>query len=77
MGLYQRYAEEGGPLLDEIPDVTIGELSVICSVGEFAGFTNFIQHTQHDHGGLWTAGHVEAPDRFDFNMQHRGPRLMK
>ena len=41
--LMKRHAEELGPLLDQIPDVAIGEMGVGRGTGEFSGLPDLVQ----------------------------------
>jgi hypothetical protein len=77
LGLDQRHAEKFGPLLDQIPDVPIGEMGVIGGTGEFPGFTDLVEDSEHDNRGLRTAFLVESPHGFNFDMQHRSAKVMK
>ena len=70
MGLDQRHTEEFGPLLDQIPDVPIGELGVLRRTGEFSGLSDLVENTEHHHRGLRTALLVKSPDGFDLNVVH-------
>gem|GEM_PF-5886915 len=71
MGFDQRHAEEVGPLLNQIPDVAIGQAGMVCRAGELAGFADFVEHAEHNNGGLRAAFLVKAPDGFDLDLQHR------
>src|SRR5260370_40097809 len=55
MGFDQRDAEENGPLLDEIPDVAVGEVGMVRRTGEFPGFSDLVQNSKHHHGRMWIA----------------------
>ena len=71
LGFDQRHAEEVGPLLDQIPDVTVGEPGVGRGAGEFAGFSDFVQNAEHHHDRLRAALLPKSPDGFDLDLQHR------
>ena len=70
MGLDQRHTEEFGPLLDQIPDVPIGELGVLRRTGEFSGLSDLVENTEHHDRGLRAAFLVKSPDGFDLNVVH-------
>src|SRR5436309_1102329 len=76
VSLYQRHAEEIGPLLDQIPDMPIGELGMLRRAGEFPGLPDFIENAEHHHRRLRTAFLVKSPDGFDLDVMH-GHSLMK
>jgi hypothetical protein len=69
--------EKIGPLLDEIPDVAIGEVSVVRRTGKFPSLSDLVENSEHHHGRLWTALLVKPPDGFDFDMEHRFANVMK
>ena len=75
MGLDQRHAEEFGPLLDQIPDMPIGELGVLRRTGEFPGLSDLVENAEHHHRGLRAAFLVKAPDGFDLDVVHRSTTL--
>ena len=75
-GLDQRHAEEIGPLLDQIPDMPIGELGVLRRAGEFAGLSDFVEHAEHHHRRLRAAFLVKSPDGLDLDVVHRSLQLM-
>ena len=70
VSLDQRHAEEIGPLLDQIPDVPIGELGVLRRTGEFSGLSDLVEHTEHHDRGLRAAFLMKSPDGFDLNVVH-------
>jgi hypothetical protein len=41
-------------------------------MGDFSGHTDFVQQIDHDLDGLWVLVALEAPDRFNFDADHRG-----
>jgi hypothetical protein len=49
MGFDQRYPEKLGPLLEQVPDMPIGELGVGRSTGDFSGFPDFVEDAEHHH----------------------------
>ena len=70
MGLDQRHAEELRPLLDQIPDMAIGQLGVLRRAGELSGFPDLVENSEHHHGGLRAAFLVKSPDGFDLDVVH-------
>src|SRR6202165_4191700 len=77
MGFDQRDTEENGPLLDEIPDVAVGEVGMVRRTGKFPGLSDLIQNSEHHHGRMWTALLVKPPDGFDFDIEHGFANVMK
>src|SRR6266404_8903172 len=45
MGFDQRDAEKLGPLLDQIPDVTVGKLGVNRRTGELSGVPDLVENS--------------------------------
>src|SRR3954466_1418940 len=70
-GFYQRGPEERRPLLDQVPDMTVGKLGVGRGTCEFAGVSNVVQNPEHPHDRLRAALLPESPDGFDLDLQHR------
>ena len=77
MGFDQGDAEKIGPLLDEIPDVAVGEVGMVRRTGKFPGLSDLVQNSEHHHGRMWTALLVKPPDGFDFDIEHRFAIVMK
>ena len=75
MSFHQWHAEEFGPLLDQIPGVPIGEVGVLAALVSFPVSRIPLRISEHDHGGLWTAFLMKAPDGLDLDMQHRSVSL--
>ena len=73
LGFDQRYAKKVGPLLDQIPDVAIGEPCIGRGAGELSGLSDLVQDSEHHHDGLGSALLPETPDGFDLDVQHRAP----
>src|SRR5262249_50305611 len=68
LGFNQGNAEELGPLLDQVPDMTVGKLRVACCTGELSGFADFVENTEHHHDGLRAAFFAKSPDGFDLDV---------
>src|ERR1700679_3201303 len=65
LGFDQGYTEKLRPLLDQVPDVTIGKVRIARGTGDLPGFTEFLENAQHDNNVLRAALFVESPDGFD------------
>ena len=76
LGFDQRHAEKLRPLLDQVPDMAIGQMRILRGAGELSGFADFIEHAQHHHDGLRAVFLVKSPDGFDLDMQHVPSYLM-
>ena len=70
LGFDQRYTEKFRPLLDQVPDVAIGQIRIFRGAGELSGFTDFIEDAQHHDDGLRAVFLVEPPDGLDLDVQH-------
>jgi hypothetical protein len=61
VGLDQRHAEEIRPLLDQIPDMAIGEMGVGGGAGDLAGFPDLAEQAEHHDDALRAAVLVKPP----------------
>src|SRR3954452_3583042 len=75
-GFDQRRPEERRPLLDQVPDMTVGKLGVGRGAGEFAGVSDLVENAEHHHDRLRAALLPESPDGLDLDLQHRAYPLM-
>jgi len=62
-------------LLDQIPDVAVGQMGMGGRAGEFPGFADLVENSEHHHGRLRTAFLVKSPDGFDLDVVHGMPNL--
>src|SRR3569623_869458 len=76
LALHERCAEELGPLLDEIPAVTIWQIGVRGGACQFSGLPDLVEDSEHDDGGLRAALLAKPPDRLDFDMEHHNSPYM-
>ncbi|MGY4309128.1 hypothetical protein ACVIJ6_006371 [Bradyrhizobium sp. USDA 4369] len=76
LGFHQRHAEECRPLLDQIPDMPIGELGIVGCARDLARPPDLAEHAEHHDDAVRVIILGEAPDRFDRDPQHQG-LLMK
>src|SRR5439155_24212749 len=49
LGFDQRRAEKLRPLLDQVPDMPVGEVGIAGRAGNFPGLPDFIEDAEHDH----------------------------
>src|SRR5579864_3271742 len=67
LGFDQRHTEELRPLLDQVPDMAIGQVRIPCGAGELSGFADFIENAQHHHDALRAVFSVKSPDGLDLD----------
>ena len=70
LGLDQRGSEELRPLLDQIPDVPVGQVRIAGRARDLSGLPDFVEHAEHDHHGARIALAAKPPDSLDLDLKH-------
>ena len=70
LALHQRGPKKSGPLLDEVPGMTVGDARARGGVRNLPGQADFIEQIDHYVDRLRLLIAPEAPDRLDFDSNH-------
>ncbi|MGX1010879.1 hypothetical protein AB7M69_005236 [Bradyrhizobium japonicum] len=70
LGFDQRGSEELRPLLDQIPDVPVGQVRIAGRARDLSGLPDFVEHAEHDDCGARAALVAKSPDGLDLDLKH-------